>query len=65
MKGALLPEYLPQWLDEFRKFLEEESGPGLKLRVGQAELSEAKNLANRIRNQFFPRMTPITKAGRA
>jgi hypothetical protein len=62
MKGASLPEYLPAWLEGFRKYFFEDDGPGLKHRVSEDEFGEAKNLGNKLRNLFFPRMIPRTKA---
>lgn len=63
MKGAPMPEYLPEWLDEFRKYFFDDAHPGLKHRVSQDELREATSLANEIRTRFVPRMTATTKPG--
>lgn len=62
MKGAPLPEYLPAWLEQFRKYFKDDQG-GMKLRASRDELREAMNLENEIRILFFPRMTPKTNAG--
>lgn len=61
MKGAPLPEYLPAWLEDFRKYFKDDQG-GMKLRASRDELSEATNLANEIRARFITRMTPRTNA---